>query len=168
MITAMEIRNQQFNKGVRGYKEEEVKNFLYQLAQEYEVLYSENSRLREEIQRLEYELVRYRKIEETMNNSLILAQQTAEGLKENARREADLILDDAKKHINDMLMIYQEIIKRLNVFGAEIKSQLTGQLEFLEKNQRKVDELSEFFYSRDLKNMVEKLEQVSLKEESNG
>jgi len=89
MITAMEIRNQQFGKSLRGYNEEEVKNYLMQLAQDYENLYSQNATLKESIQRLEAELLKYHKIEDTMNNSLIFAQQTAEDIKSNARREAE-------------------------------------------------------------------------------
>ncbi|QGT99689.1 Cell division initiation protein DivIVA [Candidatus Syntrophocurvum alkaliphilum] len=164
MITAMEIRNQQFSKAVRGYKEDEVKNFLYQLAQDYEALYSENVKLREEMQRVEYEIEKYRKIEETMNNSLVLAQQTAEEVKNNAQKEADLILENSKRKIAETLMIYQEIIKRLNLFNAELKSQVNGQLELLEKNEKKVEELSNFFYAKDIKDVLEKLEKATLVE----
>ncbi|MDD2586446.1 MAG: DivIVA domain-containing protein [Syntrophomonadaceae bacterium] len=164
MITPMEIRNQQFNKSVRGYKEIEVKSFLSQMAMDYENLYSENAKLKENIQRLEYELDKYHKLEETMNNSLILAQQTAEEVKTNARKEAELFMQQAKKRITDILMIYQEIIKRMGVFSAELKGQLTGELEMLEKNQGKIDELSNFFYSSDLKQLVEQLEKITLEE----
>lgn len=160
MITAMEIRNQQFSKSMRGYNQEEVKNFLMQLAQDYENLYSQNATLKENIKRLETELQKYHKIEETMNNSLILAQQTAEDMKNNARRESELILEDAKKRIAELLMTYQEVIKRLNLFNTELKSQVSGQMEMLEKNQQRVEELSQFFYSKDLKEILEKLEQT--------
>ncbi len=162
MITAIEIRNQQFSKAIRGYNEEEVKNFLYRLSQDYENLYSENAKLKEKIQKLEYDLDKYYKMEETMNNSLILAQQTAEGLRANAKKEADLILEGSKGKIAEILMIYQEIIKRMNIFGVEIKAQVGAQLEMLEKNQARVEELSTFFYSKDLKDLLENLEEVSL------
>ena len=164
MITAMEIRNQQFGKSLRGYDQDEVKNFLMQLAQDYENLYSQNATLKESIKRLESELQKYHKIEDTMNNSLIFAQQTAEDMKTNARREADLILEDAKRRIAELLMVYQEVIKRLNLFNTELKAQMSGQIEMLEKNQHRVEELSQFFYSKDLKEMLEKLEQVNIKD----
>lgn len=164
MITAMEIRNQQFGKSLRGYDQDEVKNFLMQLAQDYENLYSQNATLKESIKRLESELQKYHKIEDTMNNSLIFAQQTAEDMKTNARREADLILEDAKRRIAELLMVYQEVIKRLNLFNTELKAQMSGQIEMLEKNQHRVEELSQFFYSKDLKEILEKLEQVNIKD----
>ncbi|MGR6835646.1 DivIVA domain-containing protein [Syntrophomonas erecta] len=164
MITGMEIRNQQFRKALRGLDETEVKNYLMRVAQDYEVLYTDNSRLKEEIQRLEYELARYKKMEETMNSSLILAQQTAEDLKNSARKEADLILGEARKKISTILMVYQDIIKRLNLFNVELKAQINGELDLLERNQHKIDELSSFFYSKDLKELMEHLETVTMEE----
>lgn len=167
MITGIEIRNQQFKKKVRGYDEDEVKNFLMRVALDYENLYSENAQLRENIQRVQYELEKYRKMEETMNNSLILAQQTAEQLKAGARREANAYMEEAKQKITRILSVYQDIIKRLNVFNAELKAQLTGQIEMLDKNQHKMDELSDYFYGRDLKEMLEGMEKARLEDDNN-
>lgn len=167
MITAMEIRNQQFRKAVRGYSEDEVRNFLVRIAQDYETLYSENAKIRETVQRLEHELSRYHRMEETMNSSLILAQQTAEDLKGAARKEAHLMLEESKRRISDILMVYQEIIKRMNLFNTELKAQISGQMEILDKNQRKIEELSDFFYGRDLKEMMERLESVTINQEAN-
>lgn len=164
MITAMEIRNQQFSRSVRGYSTVEVNNFLQQLAQDYEDLYSDNATLKETIQRLEYEMQKYRRLEETMNNSLILAQQTAEEVKVNARREAALILRESKTKIAEVLAVYQEVIKRVSVLTTEVKGQVHGQLELLEKSQKRVDELSDFFYGKDLKEMLESLEKIDDKE----
>ncbi|CFX57553.1 DivIVA [Syntrophomonas zehnderi OL-4] len=162
MITAMEIRNQQFNKSLRGYNPEEVKNFQYRLAQDFENIYSENSQLKESLQKVRYELERYHKLEETMNNSLILAQQTAEMLKINAQKEADMILEDSKKKIAEAFTVYQEIIKRLNMFNAEIKAQITGELDMLERSQRKADELSDFFFSKDVKDILDNLGKLDM------
>lgn len=164
MITGMEIRNQQFKKSLRGYDEEEVKNFLVRLSQDYENLYGENSQLRESIQRVQYELEKYRKMEETMNNSLILAQQTAEEVIANARKEANLYLEDAKRHVATILAVYQDIIKRMNVFNVELKSQLSSEMEMLDKNQNKIDDLANFFYGKDIKELLENLEKVAITE----
>ena len=142
----------------------EVNNFLQQLAQDYEDLYSDNATLRETIQRLEYELQKYRRMEETMNNSLILAQQTSEEVKVNARREAAIILRESKAKIAEVLAVYQEVIKRVSVLTTEVKGQIHGQLELLEKSQKRVDELADFFYGKDLKEMLESLEEIDDKE----
>jgi cell division initiation protein len=97
-----------------------------------------------------------------MNNSLILAQQTAEDLKEAARKEAQLMLEESKRRISDVLMVYQEIIKRMNLFNTELRAQINVQLEMLDKNQHKIEELSDFFYGKDLKEMMERLESINI------
>jgi cell division initiation protein len=166
MITGIEIRNQQFKKKVRGYDEEEVRNFLTQIAIDYENMYSENAQLRENINRVQYELEKYRKMEETMNSSLILAQQTAESLKASARREANVYLDEARLKITRILSVYQDVLKRLNIFSVEFKAQLNSQIEMLDNNQHKMNELSDFFYGRGLKELLEGMEKVTLEDES--
>lgn len=164
MITSMEIRNQQFNKKLRGYDPEEVNVFINNLAQDYEKIYIENVHLKESIQRAKYELDRYHKLEDTMNNSLILAQQTAELLKVNAQKEANMIMEDSKKKIGETFVVYQEVLSRLNIVTTEIKAQLSGQLELLEKSQHKADELSDYFYSKDTKAILEKMNSINLEE----
>ena len=164
MITSIEIRNQRFNKSFRGYSQDEVKNYLNQIAQDYEILYSENSRLKDELQKVEYELQKYRKLEETMKNSLILAQQTAEELKAGARKEAQLILAESRKRISEILLIYQDVIKRINLYNIELKGQIMAELEMLEKNQNKVDDLAGFFYGEDVKNIISGIEKIKIED----
>lgn len=162
MITGMEIRNKQFGKSMRGFNEDEVKNFLQHIAQDYENLYGENSQLKESIQRCKFELDKYHKIEESMNSSLILAQQTAENLKSNAEKEAEMILADAKRSIAEMLDVYQELMKSLNMFNMEFKSRLNIQLEILDKNITKNEELASFFKRQDIKELVSNLGNIQL------
>ena len=158
MITSMEIHNQQFKKALRGFDQEEVKEFLEIIAEDYEALFVENAQLKEAIQRLEHEMSKYRKMEESINNSLILAQQTAESIKSNAHKEAEMILEESRKKIAETFLVYQEVLQRLNMITAEIKSQINSELEMLEKNQRKTEALSEFFFSKDTKEILEKLD----------
>lgn len=162
MITGMEIRNQQFGKSLRGYNEDEVKMFMQHVAQDYENLYGENSQLKESIQKYKFELEKYHKIEESMNNSLILAQQTAESLKANAEKESEKMLNDAKRAIGEMLEVYQELLKSLNMFNMEFKSRLNLQLEILDKNIAKNEEVSNFFSKPDIKDLISHLGSLTL------
>ncbi|MDD3894061.1 MAG: DivIVA domain-containing protein [Syntrophomonadaceae bacterium] len=163
MITSMEINNHQFKKSMRGFDQEEVKDFIAVISGDYEALYVENAQLREAIQRLEYELVKFRKMEETMNSSLIIAQQTADNIRTNAQQDAEKLIDDAKRKITEIFLLYQDIIKRLNMFNLELKGQVAGQLEMLEKNQKKVEETTDFFFGKDIKEVLENLEKVESK-----
>jgi cell division initiation protein len=167
MITGIEIRNHQFKKSLNGYNRNEVQNFINQWAQDYENLYLENSKLKEKIKGLEADLGRYEKIEGTLNDSIVVAQQAAQMVKENARREANIILEDSKKKVAEIFTIYQEVIKRLNLINVEIKSQLSTELELLNKNQNRIEELSTFFYGKDIKNLLESLEKINLDTDNN-
>jgi cell division initiation protein len=165
LITSNEIRSKRFNKSFRGFNQEEAKQFLVTIADDYEQMYSDNANLRDRIKLLEEDLKKYHRIEDTMNNCLILAQQTAETVKEQANNEAALLMKEYKHKISEMLMIYQEIIKRLNLFNSELKSNITGHLEMIEKNSRKINEMSDFFYNSDMKNVLENLEKLELTEQ---
>lgn len=164
MITANEIRSQDFGKQMRGYSVKEIKQFLNALAQDYEELYSENARLKEACHKYDEDLNKYRQLEETMNSSLILAQQTADAVKEQAKREASLMMDESKQRITNILAVYQELIKRLNLFNSELKAQINGHLDMVEKNTKKIEAMSDFFYSSDMNSILKKLENLDLPE----
>lgn len=95
-ITPLDIRHKEFSRGVRGYKDNEVDEFLDELTEEFERLFNENIDLREKMETLEEKISHYQNIEDTLQKTLISAQQQAEELKQNAQKEADLILRDAE------------------------------------------------------------------------
>ncbi|MEQ8200827.1 MAG: DivIVA domain-containing protein [Syntrophomonadaceae bacterium] len=165
MITGIEIRNRQFSKTLIGFRQAEVREFVEQVAHDYENLYSENSQLKENIQKQSFELEKYRKLEATMNNSLILAQQTAEELKLNARQEARKVLDDSKRSIAEMLAAYQELMKHLNVFSLEMKSQLQVELDLLDSNLKKNQETGAFFNKPEIQDLLDNLNNLRLEED---
>lgn len=165
MITGIEIRNQQFAKSIRGYNEEEVKSFLQLVAQNYEDLYSENSQFKESLQRCKFELDKYHKIEETMNQSLILAQQTAENLKINSQKESERMLEDSKRSVAEMMSAYQDILKHLRLFNLEIKSQLNTELALVEQNMQKNENMAGFFNQPDVKDLLANLSKLKLEEQ---
>ena len=164
MITGIEIRNHQFSKSLFGFRQEEVREFIEQVAHDYETVYSENAQLRENIQKQLFELEKYRKLEATMNNSLILAQQTAEELKLNARQEATKILEDSKRSIAEMLAAYQELMRHLNVFNLEMKTQLQVELELLDSNLKKNQEVGDFFTKPDIQALLDNLNNLGLED----
>lgn len=77
---------------MRGYNCDEVDEFLDKISEDYEELYKDNSSLRERVNTLEERLNHYDKMEETIQNTLLLAQNAAEQAKETAQKEADLII----------------------------------------------------------------------------
>lgn len=96
MITPMDIHNKTFSKGLRGYSEEEVNDFLRQIVTDYEQIYREHREMEEEMDQMKVKLSNYERISDTMTATLQLAKDTAENVKKNAKRNADILISNAK------------------------------------------------------------------------
>jgi cell division initiation protein len=95
-ITPLDIRKQEFRKTMRGLDTDEVYAFLGTVADEYEAVLSDNKRLREHIVQLEERLKEFKSMETNLRNTLMTAEKITAEAKENARKEADLIIRGAE------------------------------------------------------------------------
>ena len=96
-LTPIDILHVQFKRSMRGYSTGQVDEFLHNAASTLETIARERADLRDQVERLTSEVNRCREIETTMHNALVLAQKTADELKANAHREADVILREAEQ-----------------------------------------------------------------------
>ena len=80
-LTPMDINNKEFKKAIRGYSPEEVDEFLDDVVENYEELYKENSRLKDSLNRANEKIEHYEKLEITIQNTLLLAQNAADQAK---------------------------------------------------------------------------------------
>lgn len=142
MITPLDIQNKEFKKVIRGYKESEVDEFLDKVIVDYEKLYKENIELKDKITLLNDQIDKYTNLEKTLNNTLIIAQTTAEEVNTNAHRKADLIekeaelkgvklIEDANTEVFKIRREYEEVKKQLHIFKTRFKILLEAQLESL-------------------------------------
>jgi len=81
----------------------EVDEFLDNVADEFERVFKENIELSERLDALQEQINHYRNIEETLQKTLLSAQQTAEGVKSSAEKESQLILRDADMRARDLV-----------------------------------------------------------------
>ncbi len=96
-ITPMDIRQQQFTvKMFRGFDTQEVDTFLEDLAADYEALLKENSLLKEQLQALEERLRGLEEREKVLQETLVTTQRLVEEMKDQARREASIIIREAE------------------------------------------------------------------------
>ncbi|MEQ8153544.1 MAG: DivIVA domain-containing protein [Clostridiaceae bacterium] len=148
-ITPMDINNKEFKKGIRGYNTEEVDEFLDEVVDNFEEVYKENSHLKEKIAVLNEKLDHYSKIENTIQNTLLLAQNAAEQAKNSSQKEAEMLIknanDTAQKildkahedviHINDEYdKLKQEFVK----FRAKFRNFMNTQLETFDDLEKDV------------------------------
>ena len=143
MITPLDIENKKFNKQMmNGYNVEEVDDFLDEITVDYEKAYKENSELKAKVEELNSKLEHYKNLENTLQDTLVMAQSTAEEVKNVAKQKAEQIINEAQatavKNVNEL---EQEILnkkreqddlkKQFDIYKAKMESLLISQLELL-------------------------------------
>ena len=151
-LTSMDISNMEFKKSMRGYDVDEVNDFLDKISEDYESMFKENSSLKERIDVMKEQVEHYNKMETTIQNTLIMAQNAADQAKEVAQKQAEMILNNAneaaKKILdkgndevtsitNDYDKVKQEFVKfrtqYKNFMGTQLEMFNSLEKEFYEK-----------------------------------
>ena len=143
MYTPLDIENKKFAKQMmNGYSVEEVDEFLDELTVDYEKLYKQSSENEAKIAELEENLTKYKNLESTLNNTLIMAQGAADEIKKMAQQQAEKILKDAQgaasqksteleREIAAKSKELDELQKKFDVYKAKMESLLISQLELI-------------------------------------
>jgi cell division initiation protein len=144
-LTPLDIHNKEFTRGFRGYSEDEVNDFLDQVIKDYESVIREKKTLEETVDKLEEKISYFKNIEETLNKSILIAQETGEEVKRTANKEARLIIKEAEKNadriINESLsksrkisMEIDELKKQSSVYRTRFRMLIEAQLEMLKND----------------------------------
>ena len=143
MITPLDIENKKFSRqSIKGYNVEEVDDFLDELTIDYEKIYKQVGEATKKASDMEEELKKYKNIENTLQNTLVMAQTTADEIKELAKQQADQIVKEAQGTAKqEVIEIEQSIVtkrkeledleKQIDVYKAKMESLLISQLELL-------------------------------------
>lgn len=144
-LTPLDIHNKEFNKAFRGYDEDEVNEFLDQVIKDYELVIREKKDFEEKVKELNSRLTHFNTIEETLNKSILIAQESAEDVRRNAQKEAKLIIKEAEKNadriINESLLKSRklqveidELKKQSKIFRNRFKMLVEAQLELIDND----------------------------------
>lgn len=145
MFTPLDIENKKFQKQMmNGYNVDEVDDFLDELTVEYEKLYKENAELRLAVENSQKDLEQYRSIEKTLQNTLLMAQKSADDIKKVAEQEAEQIVKSAQdkvkfsveeitKETENKRRELMELRKQSDVYRAKMEALLISQLELLKE-----------------------------------
>ena len=150
MITPLDIQNKEFKKVFRGYDIESVETFLDEILEEYERIYKQNAELKEKVELLSDHLRQYNTMEETLKDTLIVAQTTAEEVTAAARKKSENIIDDAQlkaknianeahNEVSDIKAEYESLKKEIYIFKTRYKSFIESQLLSLEDFYEDID-----------------------------
>lgn len=143
MITPLDIENKRFSKTIKGYNVEEVDDFLDQLTIEYEKLYKENAEYKEQIEQSKRDLEHYKNVEQTLQNTLVMAQTTATDIKSAAQKQAEQLIRDAQSEARravegvskeefEIKKRTEELKRQFDVYKAKMEALLISQLELLQ------------------------------------
>jgi len=150
MLTPLDIENKKFTKTIKGYNVDEVDDFLDGLTVEYERLYKENAELKNKFEEQQKEIERFKTVERTLQNTLVMAQTTAEDIKNMAQKQADQIINEAKLEAQKMVEDInkdelevrrktEDLKKQFNVYKAKMEALLISQLELLQNKDEEDD-----------------------------
>lgn len=143
MITPLEIQNKEFSKAVIGYSAKDVDGFLDDVIVNYERVYKENIELKDKINMMADQLRKYNAMEETLKETLIVAQTTADEVTSSARQKAENIVDEAEltgqkvknqahEDVRNIKREYEELRREIYMAKARYQSFLQSQLISIE------------------------------------
>ncbi len=102
-LTPLDIHHKEFRHSLRGYSEEEVDQFLDEVADEFERLFKENIDLSERLEAADEKLRSYAEMEKTLHNTMLAAQTSAEDIVNKSQKEAELLLRDAELKAKELV-----------------------------------------------------------------
>jgi DivIVA domain-containing protein len=141
-LTPLDVRKKKgdFRRVMRGYDADAVDNFLDEVVARMEELVRENQALASKSAQMTEAIADYRERERAMNDALVSAQQLREGMREQAQRESDLVLRearaegerivaDAKRQVTFALEALRRVqaqrVRFLRLFRALVERQLS-------------------------------------------
>jgi cell division initiation protein len=109
-ITPIDIQHKAFKKALQGYDRADVDQFLDEVIESIEDEAQQRQALEAEIAELKERISHFKAIEESLQNTLVLAQRTADEVKASAHKEADLIREQARLAAEREIANYNDAI----------------------------------------------------------
>ncbi len=145
-ITPLDVRKQEFKRGMRGYDNEEVRAFLANVADEYEAVLVDNKQLRERILEQDEKLTEFRNLEKALRDTLMTAEKVMQESKENARRQGEVLISEARQRAQETLAEGRARLEELrrealavhrekDTFLARFRSLAEAQIQFCEAHR---------------------------------
>jgi DivIVA domain-containing protein len=102
-LTPLDVRSQEFARAIRGYDRAQVDEFKLAISEELDRLLRERAQLEERLRSAQEQLRAYQERERAMNEALVAAQQLRVDSREQAEREAELVLREARTEADRLM-----------------------------------------------------------------
>jgi cell division initiation protein len=131
-LTPVEIRHIKLSRSLFGYTRSAVDELLEDIVESFEQVWRERADLADKIERVEEDLVRYRELETLLRTTLVSAERASQDLKEQARRETQITLDEAHAEARRIRREASADLERMRSESRRIRSLLGAALATLE------------------------------------
>ncbi|HAP7690624.1 TPA: DivIVA domain-containing protein [Enterococcus faecium] len=146
-LTPLDIQNKTFPTKVRGYNQDEVDDFLDLVVRDYEELTQRNRELEKAVKHSEEKLEYFNELKDALNQSIIVAQDTADKVKTSASKESEVIVTsaqnkadelvaNAEKRAHQLTTDAEEKARKILTDATEKARQLATETEDLKKKTR--------------------------------
>ena len=131
-MTPVEIRHVNLGRGFLGYGKGAVDTLLDEVVQSFEETWRERGELQDKLEQMENDMARYRDLETLLRKTLVSAERSALELKDQARREAEIVITEA--HSEARLIKQQALTEREHLRGeaSRIRSLLRSALAIVD------------------------------------
>ena len=137
-LTPVEIRHIKLEPlAVRATTASVVDELLEDIVESFEQVWRERADLADKVERVEEDLVRYRELETLLRTTLVSAERASQELKEQARREANVMLEEAHAEARRIRREALADLERMRTEARTIRSLLGAALATLERRQRR-------------------------------
>ncbi|MBO0467723.1 DivIVA domain-containing protein [Enterococcus plantarum] len=102
-LTPLDIQNKNFSTKMRGYNQDDVDDFLDQVTKDYEDSLQKTRELEKSLKHAEEKLQYFNELKDALNQSIIVAQDTADKVKTSANKESEVIVTSAENTANEMI-----------------------------------------------------------------
>lgn len=131
-LTPVEVRHLELRRGLFGYRRAGVRRAMDDIADSFESVWRERADLSERLEVLETELARHAELETLLRATLVSAERASQDLKEQARREADIIVSEANAESRRIVRDAITDKERLLQEARRVQSILRSTLEVVE------------------------------------
>ncbi|SFH66497.1 DivIVA domain-containing protein [Pisciglobus halotolerans] len=176
VLTPLDIHNKEFPVKMRGYDQDEVNDYLEQIIRDYETLLKEKREIEKELKFAGEKVEHFNNMQEALNKSIIVAQEAADRLKENANKEAEIIHLEAENNADRLLneavakarkitSETEELRKQSRIFKQRLQLMIESQLEMVKNEEWEELLKPELDDTLDLSTVKEVIQQIEQKEE---
>jgi cell division initiation protein len=127
-LTPVEIRHMTPGRALLGYSRRATDQLLDDVVASFEDVWRERADLADKVEQLEADLVRFRELETLLRTTLVSAERSSAELKDQARREAELILTEAHAEARELQRRALAENERLQAEARRLRTQLSAAL----------------------------------------